>query len=67
MSCRSIMPNQRDPKTTTTSFSLPKHILEFAKAKAEERGQSVSEYLRYLLLRHWDEQNAKLTKKQKNK
>ena len=59
------MPNQRGVNSTKTSFSLPKHILEFAREKASERGQSVSEYLRYLLLKHWDEQNDKKTGKQK--
>lgn len=51
------MPNQRGKDQTKTSFSVPKHILEFAKKKAAERGQTVSEYIRYLIVKTWDEQN----------
>jgi Arc/MetJ-type ribon-helix-helix transcriptional regulator len=51
------MPNQRGANSTTSTFTLPKHLLKWVQEQAQLRGQSTSEYLRHLLLNQWDKEN----------
>jgi hypothetical protein len=50
------MPNQRSPRSTKTSFSLSKKLLVFIQNEANKRGQTVSEFFRYLIFKYFDEQ-----------
>lgn len=57
--------SSQKPKTklTNTSFCLPRHLLDWAHGEAESRGQSLSEYIRALILIKWD---ADLNKDRQN-
>ena len=57
------MPNQRKPNQTTSTFTIPKHLLVWVQEEAAKRGQSTSEYIRNLILNHWDKFKEKQEKK----
>jgi hypothetical protein len=57
------MPNRRKPDQTTATFVIPKHLLAWVQQEAEKRGQSISEYIRNLILNQWDKFNEKQEKK----
>jgi hypothetical protein len=42
---------------------IPKHLLAWVQQEAEKRGQSISEYIRNLILNQWDKFNEKQEKK----